>query len=262
MFPAMKPTDTERKKQQDLISGTTSSTPATSSDDPPAPSVQPSPARNIAVCALLATKLAHVQPPKLSSRDGTPVAVFPDGTEVLGDHNIARHVARQHVHTHLYGANKTDEPRVDRWLNFASHALTQDHLTTLNSVLTLRTFFIGTHVPSLADIAVWDALHAQPELIKFIEQHAKKVPHLARWLRYLDSLKDFSDVQRKNKPAKPAVAQTSKAAAAVQGEKKPSRKAGEVSGPQDVRTYLCIVAMIYIMNDATLSSEFVMLNAI
>lgn len=158
--------------------------------------------------------------------------------EIIGDVNIARHIASQHVNAHLMGEKAADSVAVERWLHVAGQAITEPQVDTINTILTLRTFLVGTHTATLADVALWDAIHAQPEISKYIQQKSEQLPHIARWLRFLDSLKDFGDVLRKAQTTKPVAASKANAPAAKgSAPEKPKaqpRKTGEVNGPQDV----------------------------
>jgi glutathione S-transferase len=57
--------------------------------------------------------------------------------------------------------------QVEAWLSFARRAVTAAQLPALNAFLATRTYLTG-HEITLADVAVWDALHGAPRALPII----------------------------------------------------------------------------------------------
>lgn len=155
-------------------------------------------------------------------------------TSINGVHAIARHLGR--LNGSIYGADNLQASLIDEWIDeahavdtvVASGANIDDAVAWLallaNAQLRSRSFLVG-HAVSLADLAVWAALHTQP---LNLNDALASLPHLKRWLDLLNSLSFCSSV------APPAA----RSSAAASSSSSSSSAAASSSSASDDKTSL------------------------
>ena len=146
------------------------------------------------VVTFIAATLAGGTPPEfepsLSGADAQPALTTKDGKEIVGDVNIAKHVAAK-----LYDAGK-EQADMDALLDLSNtigatpKSLAQG-LATLNSYLALRTYLIGSDV-TLADIAIYSALDRRGVKPASLAQVAEVAPNVARFYATCRTNKTFT----------------------------------------------------------------------
>ena len=156
----------------------------------------------VPIMSILASKLAKKEV-VYKKVDGAskPLLLLPLGNGTLcGDLTIARYFAR--LDGSMYGAlnDALSASEVDQFLESCDELLkaTGQALTALvqalDKRLAMRAVLCG-HSVSLADMAAWLAIKKNPAADKAVSGGG---PHVKRWMKYLDSLKDFNSVAQEH----------------------------------------------------------------
>ena len=156
----------------------------------------------VPIMSILASKLAKKEV-VYKKVDGAskPSLLLPLGNGTLcGDLTIARYFAR--LDGSMYGAlnDALSASEVDQFLESCDELLkaTGQALTALiqalDKRLAMRAVLCG-HSVSLADMAAWLAIKKNPAADKAVSSGG---PHVKRWMKYLDSLKDFNSVAQEH----------------------------------------------------------------
>ncbi|KAJ3068345.1 hypothetical protein HDU98_008466 [Podochytrium sp. JEL0797] len=126
----------------------------------------------------------------------------PNGTtadlKLNGTYPVLRYLSKIHpANAHILGtADPVKASQIDYWLDFSEDSLAPDAgfkplavaFSALNSHLKMRSFLVGYSV-TLADIACWGALKANPVFITRVKASEQELgTYLTRWFNHVDSL--------------------------------------------------------------------------
>eukprot|EP01133_Synstelium_polycarpum_P009746 gene9746-11381_t len=149
--------------------------------------------------ALVAAKL--VPGYKIIVRKGLEkpeLTLVPSGDMITGSYSCAKYLARSTPSSSLYGSDALSATRCDEWIDKIAHFKTDAIsalVVQLNEHFVLRTFLVGYAI-TIADIALFARIQLVKELKDEIVNKAKNLPHLNRWLAYLNTLAAFQEVTR------------------------------------------------------------------
>eukprot|EP00195_Chlamydomonas_chlamydogama_P010601 CAMPEP_0202902822 /NCGR_PEP_ID=MMETSP1392-20130828/17067_1 /ASSEMBLY_ACC=CAM_ASM_000868 /TAXON_ID=225041 /ORGANISM="Chlamydomonas chlamydogama, Strain SAG 11-48b" /LENGTH=734 /DNA_ID=CAMNT_0049589629 /DNA_START=191 /DNA_END=2395 /DNA_ORIENTATION=- len=157
----------------------------------------------------------EVKPDAKGSNSAVPVLNLESGEQFVGTPLILRYIARAGGKPPgFYGLDPLGATQVDYWLDYAQTNVSaganfEAVCIGISDYLALRTFIVG-HTLTIADIAIWGQLQANPMWKKV--KTSGKVPYLSRWFDFVAELpeckKTVEECEFKKKAA-PAAAEAS-----------------------------------------------------
>ncbi|EFA81890.1 glutamate-tRNA ligase [Heterostelium album PN500] len=124
------------------------------------------------------------------------LTIVPSSDVLTGSYLCAKFIARSSTNQQLYGGSDAlSASRVDEWLEKIAHLKTEEVTAFANQVndhFIFRTFLVGFNI-TIADIALFARIQLVKELKDDIVNRAKNLPHLTRWLNYLNGLAAFKE---------------------------------------------------------------------